>query len=106
MLDWIKRVLRLEPTVVQAVVRALFVFAGSVGLVVSDTVQGQIMVAIAAFYALVEVVTTTINRAKVTPTATVVEKVESDAVVAGPANDLVPEGVVVRYSGGDADSAV
>lgn len=105
-MEWIKRVLALEPTVVQAVVRALFVFAGTVGLGVSDTVQGQVLVAIAAFYALVEIVTTTINRARVTPTVNVVEKAEGQAVVAGPANDLVPEGAVIRYAGGGPDSGV
>lgn len=102
MIDAVKRFLRLEPTVVQAVVRALFVLLGSVGLVVTDTVEGQVMVAIAAFYALVDAVTTAINRARVTPTEGVVEKADGDRVIAGPANDLAPTGALVRYIGGDA----
>lgn len=105
-MTWIKRVLKMQPTVVQAVVRAVFVFAGSVGLVVADTVQGQVMVAIAAFYALVEVVTTAINHAKVTPVATVVEQEKDGVVVAGPANDIMPAGAVVRPLGGAYDSGL
>lgn len=95
----VRFVLDLEPVAVQAVVRALLVLVGSVGLVVPEWVEPRVAGAIVAFYALVEVLTTLRARAKVTPSATVVELVTPEqVVVAGPASEL-PTGQVIRAAG-------
>lgn len=65
--SWWRRLLDLEPVAVQGVARAVFVLAAAVGIGISDHVQGQVLAAIAAIYALVEAVTTAWARSKVTP---------------------------------------
>lgn len=53
----------------QGVARAALVLAGTLGLTISDDVSGQVLAAIAATYALVEVTSTLWARARVTPSA-------------------------------------
>jgi|GEM_PF-1486720 len=102
--SWWRRVLAFEPVAVQAVVRAVFVLVGATGLAVPEVVEVRILATVVAFYALVEVVTTLLTRARVTPDAAVVERATTDVdslpvVVAGPANDVIPAGEVVRVHG-------
>lgn len=97
MKQWIDKILSLEPVAVQAVIRAVFVLAGTIGLTVSDDLSGRVLAAVAAFYGLVELVTTLWARSKVTPQDKVVTTVAEDgALIAGPASPS-PTGAVVGY---------
>lgn len=94
----IKRLLSLEPVAVQAVIRAVFVLAGTVGLTVSDDLSGRVLAAVAAVYALIEIATTVWARSKVTPQDKVVTsfRAEDGALIAGPASTS-PTGSIVGY---------
>ncbi len=95
---WWRRLLSLEPVAVQAVVRAVFVLAGTLGLTIPDEVSGKALAAVAAFYALVEVATTLWARSRVTPQDKVVQSVEPNGeILAGPASP-VTTGTVVGYA--------
>lgn len=95
---WWRRILSLEPVAVQAVARALFVLAGTLGLTISDDLSGRVLAAIAAFYALVEVTTTLWARSRVVPQDKVVQTVEpTGEILAGPASPA-PTGTVVGYA--------
>lgn len=94
----LKRVARLEPVAVQAIIRAVFMLAATLGLSASEEVQGRAFAAVAAGYALAELLGAAWARTRVTPSARVVEAIDdAEVVVAGPANDRVPTGHTVRY---------
>lgn len=94
----VRYVLALEPVRVQAIIRAVLVFAALVGINVTEAVQLQVLAIVAGFYLLVEVITTSLARSKSTPDAKVVEVVEGGQVLAGPASEL-PTGQVIRDAG-------
>lgn len=97
--SWWRRVLALEPVQVQAAVRAVLALAaillGGFGLAVPEGVEAWAVAAVAAFYVVVEAVTTMLTRRKVTPDAKVAVVVQPDGTVeAGPASPL-PTGTVI-----------
>lgn len=97
---WWKRILKFNPVEVQAVARAVLVLAAGFGITVGDDLNTQIMVIIAAFYALVETVGVLIAKKSVTADAKVLERVNSQGqVVAGKANDMLGSGAIVRNYG-------
>lgn len=99
----VRYVLRMEPVAVTAVWRAIVVLLGSAGLSISDTLDGRVVAVVAAFYVLVELLSTIRARGKVYPAAKVVEAIDergagTDVVVAGPASELTT-GEYVRPAG-------
>src|SRR4051812_40454457 len=101
-MNYVKKILAMEPIAVQGVLRAVFVLIAAAGLTIPENFEVRTLAVVAAFYALVELVTTLWARTRVTPTAAVVERVKDDLVVAGPANEI-PTGRVIR-SAGEPDS--
>ena len=81
-----------EPALILGAVNALLAVAVGFGLDVTPEQVGLINAAVAAVLAV-------IVRAQVTPVAEVSERVEHGQVIAGPANDLIPAGAVVRDVG-------
>lgn len=95
----VRYVLALEPVAVAAVWRAVVAVLAAAGFTVADHVDARVAGTIVAVYALVELLTTIRARARVTPEARVVERVNDDGVVvAGPANEL-PTGSPIRDAG-------
>lgn len=78
-----------EVTVWMAAVRAVIYVAMLFGLDLDDVQFAAILVAVEAILAL-------LTRSQVTPNVAVVEREQSGQVIAGPANDQVDEGAVVR----------
>lgn len=85
MIDRIRR----EPALVSGLVSAVIALAVSFGADLSSEQVGAVMAVVAAVLAVV-------TRSQVTPHVNVVEQLDGTEVVAGPANDLVVEGAVVR----------
>ena len=85
MIDRIRR----EPALVTGLVAATIALGISFGLELSKEQVGAIMAFVAAILAFVV-------RQQVTPYVDVVERAVDGEVVAGPANELVTEGAVVR----------
>ena len=81
-----------EPALILGAVNSVIAVAVGFGLNVTPEQVGLINAATAAVLAV-------IVRAQVTPVAEVAERVEGGKVVAGPANDVVPAGAVVRDLG-------
>ena len=81
-----------EPALIVGAVNALIAVAVGFGLNVTPEQVGLINAAVAA-------VLSVIVRAQVTPAAEVAERVKGGEVLAGPANDMVPAGAVVREVG-------
>ena len=78
-----------EPALISGAVSAVIALAVSFGADLSSEQVGSIMALVAAILAFV-------TRAQVTPHVDVVEWADGTEVVAGPANDMVGEGAVVR----------
>lgn len=78
-----------EVTVWMAAVRAVIYVAMLFGLDLDDVQFAAILVAVEAILAL-------LTRSQVTPNVAVVEREQAGQVIAGPANDQVTEGAVVR----------
>ena len=93
----VRRLLALEPVVVQAVWRALVLVLTTAGVVVSDAHLEQGLAIIGAAYVLAEAVGTVVTRARSTPLAATAARVSSRSgdVVAGPAAN-VPTGAPVE----------
>lgn len=82
--------IRKEPALVSGFVSAVIALAIAFGLNLSTEQVGAIMALVAAGLAI-------ITRSQVTPNASVLERATSEGqVIAGPANDVVGEGTVVR----------
>ena len=81
-----------EPALILGAVNALIAVAVGFGLNITPEQVGLINAAVAA-------VLSVIVRAQVTPAAEVAERVRDGEVLAGPANDMVPSGAVVRELG-------
>ena len=81
--------IRREPALVTGLVGALIALGVSFGLELSGEQTGAIMALVSAILAVV-------TRQQVTPYVDVVEQLDGTEVVAGPANDMVGEGAVVR----------
>lgn len=84
----VRFVLDMEPVAVQAVIRAVLVLAGAVGVVVPAWVEPRAAGIVVAFYALVELLTTLRARARTEASAAVVEVARDGVVVAGEASEL------------------
>ena len=95
----VRRLLALEPVVVQAVWRAIVLVLTTAGVVVSDAHLEQGLAIIGAVYVLAEAVGTVITRARAVPLAATAARVSarSGVVVAGPAAD-VPSGTPVNVT--------
>lgn len=92
----IRRLLTLEPALLRAVLVAIAVVLGTVGLDATDAFE-RVNVAWAALFAVFPLVQGWWTRTAVTPNAAVVEQVKpSGVIVAGPANEKVRDGVVIR----------
>ena len=85
MIDRIRR----EPALVAGLVQAVLALLVAFGLDLTGEQTASILAVTAALLAV-------LTRAQVTPYADVLEHRDGTEVVAGPANDLVVEGVVVR----------
>ena len=85
MIDRIRR----EPALIAGLIQAVLALLVAFGLSLSAEQTASILAVTAALLAV-------LTRAQVTPYADVVERADGREVVAGPANDLVIEGVVVR----------
>ena len=81
--------IRREPALVSGLVSAVIALAVSFGLDWTAEQVGAVMAVVAAVLAVV-------TRQQVTPVVDVVEQLDGTEVVAGPANDMVAEGAVVR----------
>ena len=81
--------IRREPALVAGLVGAVIALGVSFGLELSGEQTGAIMALVSAILAVV-------TRQQVTPVVDVVEQLDGTEVVAGPANDIVGEGAVVR----------
>ena len=81
--------IRREPALVTGLVGAVIALGVSFGLELSGEQTGAIMALVSAILAVV-------TRQQVTPVVDVVEQLDGTEVVAGPANDIVAEGAVVR----------
>ena len=81
--------IRREPALVTGIVGALIALGVAFGLELTGEQTGAIMAFVSALLAVV-------TRSQVTPYVNVVERAVDGEVVAGPANDLQPEGIVVR----------
>ena len=81
--------IRREPALVAGLVQAVLALLVAFGLDVSAEQTASILAVTAALLAVV-------TRAQVTPVVDVVEHRDGTEVVAGPANDMVGEGAVVR----------
>ena len=81
--------IRREPALVTGLVAATIALVISFGLELSKEQVGAILAFVAAILAFV-------TRSQVTPYVDVVERADGREVVAGPANDLVVEGAVIR----------
>ena len=81
--------IRREPALVTGLVGAVIALGVSFGLELSGEQTGAIMALVSAILAVV-------TRQQVTPYTNVVERLDGSEVVAGPANDIVTEGAVVR----------
>ena len=80
---------RREPAIVTGIVGALIALGVAFGLELTGEQTGAIMAFVSALLAVVV-------RQQVTPYVDVVEQLDGTEVVAGPANDIVGEGAVVR----------
>ena len=80
---------RREPALVSGLVSAVIALAVSFGLDWTAEQVGAVMAVVAAVLAV-------LTRAQVTPHVDVLEHAVDGEVVAGPANDMVDEGAVVR----------
>ena len=85
MIDRIRR----EPALVAGLVQAVLALLVAFGLDLTGEQTASILAVTAALLAV-------LTRAQVTPVVDVVEHRDGREVVAGPANDLVIEGAVVR----------
>ena len=85
MIDRIRR----EPALIAGLVQAVLGLLVAFGLDVSAEQTASILAVTAALLAI-------LTRAQVTPYVDVVEQLDGTEVVAGPANDIVGEGAVVR----------
>lgn len=95
---WWTRFTTLEPATLHAIIAALIIVLGTVGLDFT-TVGDKIETAWGAIFAIIPLLQGLWTRSKVTPTAAVVEAAKVDGtVVAGPANDVVDTGNVVRLT--------
>lgn len=81
--------IRREPALISGLVSAVIALAVSFGADLSSEQVGAVMAVVAAVLAV-------LTRAQVTPHVNVVEHAVDGEVVAGPANELVAEGHVVR----------
>ena len=91
--------IRREPALVTGLVAAVIALGVSFGLDLSGEQTGAIMALTSAILAVV-------TRQQVTPYADVVEQLDGTEVVAGPANDLVVEGAVVRELPAEHDDSL
>lgn len=95
-IPWWTRFTTLEPTLLRAITTALVVVLGTVGLDAAGFFD-QVNIAWAAIFGVIPLIQGWWTRRVVTPTAQVLEQVQPGGdVVAGPANDLVPTGAVIR----------
>lgn len=93
-MTWWERVRTFEPALLRAILAALAVVLGTVGLDLTDAF-GKVEVAWAALFALIPLVQGWWTRTVVSPASRVVETVNVDgAHLAGPASPL-PTGTVV-----------
>lgn len=97
-----RRLLALEPAVVRGVIAALVLVLGLWGVDVAD-LGGRVETTILTLLTLVPLLSAWWTRAAVTPNARVVESVRDGVVEAGPANDLVVTGDVVRVIGDEPE---
>lgn len=81
--------IRREPALISGLVSAVIALAVSFGADLSSEQVGAVMAVVAAVLAIVV-------RQQVTPHVDIVEHADGRNVLAGPANDLVGEGAVVR----------
>jgi hypothetical protein len=96
MKDFFKRLAAFEPVQLRAVLTALVVVLGTVGLEFAP-IADKIDTAWVALFAIIPIIQGLVTRPAVTPNAVVVEAVEdADVVVAGEANEA-PTGDFVRY---------
>lgn len=99
--SWWKKLLKLEPVAVQAVIRAVFVFAtvllGGFGIAVPEGLEPWVLAVVLAAYAVLEAITTLLARLRATPNAKVVQEVTEDGrVLAGEASPM-PTGTLLTY---------
>lgn len=83
-----------EPALILGAVNAAIAVGVAFGLPVTPEQVGLINALAAAVVAV-------IVRQAVTPNVSVAERVEGDRVIAGPANDIVTTGALVRKTGDD-----
>lgn len=93
-----KRLLTLEPALVKAMVGFVVLVGSVIGINLAPIGQGTETIVL-AFLGLVPLVVGWWTRGSVTPNALIVERQEGGKVVAGPANELIPDGERVRLLG-------
>lgn len=94
-----------EPVLLRGILGALAVVLLAVGIDASDVFE-RINVAWAAVFGVIPLVQAWWTRGVASPTATIVEQATpTGRVVAGPANDVLPEGATIRVLDGPPPGA-
>jgi hypothetical protein len=94
-----------EPALLRAILVAAVIVAGTVGVNIAD-VADRIDLAWTAIFAVIPLVQAWWTRTAVTPKGAVVEQATPDGVViAGEANDRLPDGDIIRVLDGPAPGA-
>lgn len=98
---WWKKLLKLEPVVVTTVVRAFFVFLGTLltyfNVTLPEGLEAWVVAVVLAAYALIETITALVARARAVPTVKVVQEVTPDGTILAGEASPAPTGSVLGY---------